>query len=562
MSTPGLPDEISLGEWTFRPREGELERRGARTRLEPKVAALLAHLVGCRARLVTREELLSAVWPDSVVAPIALARGVSELRRALGDDVRAPRYIRTFPKRGYRWVGPVGPAPAEPQDLAPVRIAAAPVGRAAVARGRALRVAATAFALALSGWSPAGPPAVFEGVPAPMTAPPAPPGASGVEAMWNACRERLGGGTPADAAEAQRCLETVVQRDPDFTPARLSLAWALAFQSDHGGAGAHARAAAVQVERLVREHPRSADAHAMFSLVHTVLRRHARARAGYERALRLEPDSRAALRARALALSRRGRRDDSARAHLALASLDAPPLLASINLGVDLRRLGYDSAARRSFERVEARDPSEVVSQVGLAFIESDRGDGPAARARLQRLVRAKPACQSCLLVQAELALSDGDQALAGRALDRAARWPGAADRIALLRARLALDSGDRARVPVWLDVAEGEARGALSAGDEGWQPLYMLASVAALRGDAAAAADWYRRAVASGADLYRWDRDDRLFARVRDDPRFVAALREAEQQFDARRRRVQDLRLPERVHALSLMERPTRTAD
>jgi DNA-binding winged helix-turn-helix (wHTH) protein len=91
----GAPEEVVLGAWRVRLREGRLIAAGREVRLEPRVAALLAYLVHRRGRLVSKEELLSEVWSEAVVAPVALSRAVSELRRALDDDPRAPRYIET-----------------------------------------------------------------------------------------------------------------------------------------------------------------------------------------------------------------------------------------------------------------------------------------------------------------------------------------------------------------------------------------------------------------------------------------------------------------------------------
>jgi DNA-binding winged helix-turn-helix (wHTH) protein/TolB-like protein/Flp pilus assembly protein TadD len=116
-----LPDEFSLGAWRVRPAEGVLLGAGRQVRLEPKVAALLAYLARRRDRMVSKEELLSAVWSEATVAPVALSRAISELRRALGDDPKVPRYIETYPKRGYRLVAAVGEAhsPAPPPDARP-----------------------------------------------------------------------------------------------------------------------------------------------------------------------------------------------------------------------------------------------------------------------------------------------------------------------------------------------------------------------------------------------------------------------------------------------------------
>jgi DNA-binding winged helix-turn-helix (wHTH) protein/TolB-like protein/cytochrome c-type biogenesis protein CcmH/NrfG len=130
MATPArtdvLPDELGLGEWRVRLAEGVLEAPGRQARLEPKVAALLECLIRNRGRMVSREELLETVWGDTVVAPVALARAVSELRSALGDDAKVPRYVATYPKRGYRLLAPVDlepVAPAPPDAAAPTKAA-------------------------------------------------------------------------------------------------------------------------------------------------------------------------------------------------------------------------------------------------------------------------------------------------------------------------------------------------------------------------------------------------------------------------------------------------------
>ena len=71
--------------------------------VEPKVMEVLCCLAHA-GRTVPRDELLREVWPDVVVTDHVLSRSISELRRALGDDHRAPRFIETVRKRGYRLI--------------------------------------------------------------------------------------------------------------------------------------------------------------------------------------------------------------------------------------------------------------------------------------------------------------------------------------------------------------------------------------------------------------------------------------------------------------------------
>ena len=75
--------------------------------LAPKVAETLRVLLERHGTVVEKAELMRAVWPDTTVEEIGLARNISQLRKALGDESEAGRYIETLPKRGYRFVGDV-----------------------------------------------------------------------------------------------------------------------------------------------------------------------------------------------------------------------------------------------------------------------------------------------------------------------------------------------------------------------------------------------------------------------------------------------------------------------
>ncbi len=107
-----LPRHFRLGDWTVDPRAGQLQRGDETVRLEPKVMGVLTHLAARAGNVVSRDELLDAVWPDVVVTENALSRCVSDLRRALGDDPRTPTLIETIPKTGYRMLVPPEPVEA------------------------------------------------------------------------------------------------------------------------------------------------------------------------------------------------------------------------------------------------------------------------------------------------------------------------------------------------------------------------------------------------------------------------------------------------------------------
>jgi len=75
--------------------------------LEPKVFDTLLALVEAQGRLMSKEELLARVWPDTFVEEGSLARNISTLRKLLGEGTDSVRFIETIPKRGYRFVADV-----------------------------------------------------------------------------------------------------------------------------------------------------------------------------------------------------------------------------------------------------------------------------------------------------------------------------------------------------------------------------------------------------------------------------------------------------------------------
>src|SRR5262249_14729294 len=84
-----------------------LWRGDTRVPLMPKPFAVLQYLVEHPGHLVTHEQLLEAIWPDTYVQPEVLRRYILEIRRALGDSADTPQFVQTLPKRGYQFIAPV-----------------------------------------------------------------------------------------------------------------------------------------------------------------------------------------------------------------------------------------------------------------------------------------------------------------------------------------------------------------------------------------------------------------------------------------------------------------------
>lgn len=95
-----------LGSCMVEPSSGTLRRNDEIVHLTPKVMELLLILVSHQGEVVSKEKLLTSVWPNTFVTESSLTRSISELRRSLNDCSSTSVYIETIPKKGYRLLGP------------------------------------------------------------------------------------------------------------------------------------------------------------------------------------------------------------------------------------------------------------------------------------------------------------------------------------------------------------------------------------------------------------------------------------------------------------------------
>ena len=107
MAERPLTATYRFGPFRLEPAEGRLTRDGEIVALRPKVFDTLHVLLRNAGRLVEKDELMSAVWPDAIVEEGNLAHNVSTIRKALGGGRVDQTYIETVPKRGYRFIADV-----------------------------------------------------------------------------------------------------------------------------------------------------------------------------------------------------------------------------------------------------------------------------------------------------------------------------------------------------------------------------------------------------------------------------------------------------------------------
>ena len=107
-------DTLVFGSFRLDLRDERLWRGQETVSLKAKAFAVLRCLVTNTGQLMTKDALFAAVWPATVVSESVLTVAIRQLRLALGDHARTPRYIETVHGRGYRFIAPVTPAEGVP----------------------------------------------------------------------------------------------------------------------------------------------------------------------------------------------------------------------------------------------------------------------------------------------------------------------------------------------------------------------------------------------------------------------------------------------------------------
>src|SRR5215831_17017842 len=134
-------------EFTLDVQERRLLRGAEAVRLSPKAYDVLVVLVQQRGRLVTKDELLKRLWPESFVEEGSLTVYVSALRKALGEDATRPAYIETVARSGYRFIAAVTCDPTGEKSSAPSAVARPVELYELVGRGRSHLLSGSYFEL-------------------------------------------------------------------------------------------------------------------------------------------------------------------------------------------------------------------------------------------------------------------------------------------------------------------------------------------------------------------------------------------------------------------------------
>src|SRR6187200_2857661 len=123
-----------FGDFVLDGSQRRLLRSGEDVYLPPKTFELLLHLTQNRGRVLTKNELLEAVWPDVSVVENTLAQRIREIREVLGDGgANGAGFIKTIPRVGYQFIAELDEEP--PDVVAPSRAIASPAAIRRVGTG-------------------------------------------------------------------------------------------------------------------------------------------------------------------------------------------------------------------------------------------------------------------------------------------------------------------------------------------------------------------------------------------------------------------------------------------
>lgn len=374
-----LPERLLFGEFELHLETRELFRNEQPVRIQDQPARLLELLAGRAGRLVSRDEIRSHLWGDSINVDFEQSINfcVKQLRRTLGDSAGAPRFVETVPRRGYRFVAPVQrttiatekaaapaeseqpkPAPTEPAltESTPQRFQIPP---AVVLTGLLVLAAAVSFSLLRT--TPRT---------TPQTAPPATaPIPQAAQAAYEEGLFLIDGNVP-DYYRARTALKQAVELAPDFAAAHAAIARTMRYDATPP------EEALATAQRAVELDPMLATAHMALGSVLIYKRRDWEAAGeSLQRALELDPQDPHAHHQWATWLSSQGRHDEALAAAERARALDPASWLLASDVGLFALYADQWERAIAESRRVEAIAPDYPWPRLWILYAATAAGN-------------------------------------------------------------------------------------------------------------------------------------------------------------------------------------------
>jgi DNA-binding winged helix-turn-helix (wHTH) protein/tetratricopeptide (TPR) repeat protein len=378
---PRESDSLRFGAFELDPKAGQLTRSGRRVHLTPQSIRVLTLLAERAGETVTRDEIRATLWGDDTFVDFDAAMNacVSQIRTALGDKPTAPRFVETLPRRGYRFVAPVGRSESIRSESMSIAgpAAAEPTGRST--RGTATWIAASLAVVVAALVS-----LVLRASPPTAPSPSAFARTRSLEAIQKFERgsSGLADASPPELLDRVKHFETAIAKEPDFAEAYAGLAEAKLIIATYRAeppqiAYSAAKAAAAKAISL---DPNLGQAHASYAAATLLFDWDwETARAHFARAVSLAPSSPRVHHWYARYLSARGRHADALRqARRGQALVPASPA-ANTSVGVAAFYGANLREARYWCGKAAALMPEFVPAHQCLAAISAESDGGPAA---------------------------------------------------------------------------------------------------------------------------------------------------------------------------------------
>lgn len=475
-----------------------VEREGVALDVSGLSFRLFACLLSHGDRVLGFDQLASAVWAPAVVSEETITQRIKLLRQALGDDSRAPRYIRSVRGQGYQLC-------AVPQALADAEPAAADAASPSNRRwwlwagAAVLVVMAAAAAL----WWRHG------------TQPPKSP-------LLARADYYAGIGQADDNERAIALYRQALAADPDDAAALLGLSRLSSARTClYNGGRDDAERGLALAGQLLRRDGGSAKAWSALGYAHDCLGDIGAAVAGYERALKLDPDDDNTRASLAYLYQEQGKVAEALRGNMQLRGDPARVRFRDVQVARELELLGFVEAARRRHQANFRLFPDNVFSNITWPrSLFGERRYDEAAAALAEALTRGTPH-PDLYLLQGELALQRGDRAAARAAFAQALR----------LRPQgslgLIVDGlyAEPAPTPAWIAQRIAELR-PLPTRPAPWPGVHLeLAMLELARQQPAAAVAALDAAVDAGYRDRAYLQASPLFAALRGDPGYARVL-------------------------------------
>jgi transcriptional activator of cad operon len=503
---------IRIGVCTLDTSDGTLASASGDTHLEPKIQAVLLMLVQNHGVVVSQQELLREVWRDTHVAPGALARVISLLRQALGDDVRHPRYIETVPKRGYRLIAPVeqfddSAVRAETPQLEPPTITESSIAAAReTARSSWTYVALIGATITLL-----------------LSVAPQPRDRLTRRAMATGefkypHETRLGN------ESAFEHYTRAVARNPASADAYAGLATTYVFRANYLSDRAHWASAAIETARRAAAiDPDNLGATRALGMAHAQAGRLRDAVVYYQRVIDRSPNDYVTRTNLGRILMASGRVAEALPLFAQhIASKPTSPA-GYAHLAGGLVVAGYLPEAADAARAALAIEPYELNAQMVLVKVDLLTEHFDDAETRLARLLEVHTDCVQCVV---QLGLVDQVRGHSAQAAARYREARAMARQFASASLRLAhlltLEGNHADAKPLLMEI-ETTLRAAIEGGDEMPMVRWHLAAAAAIRGDRALAIERYQQAVTAGRRDALWDRWDPMLSAIQSAPTFIA---------------------------------------